>query len=284
MCMKIGLLTQCLVLFAVYLGLLPLVPDIQLGPYSAINPHDIAKLTLAIIIISVVGNLLLTTARLKHAFLLTGFLGGFTSSTATVIAMANFAKQEPALLQGAAAAACASNIATFIQMSILISLINPQLFLLLLLPLSAGAMVATITSLLIYRKAVGTELHHVDEVSLLSTIKRSVLIVLMLSIMLMMIAYAKEKLGHQGVNVAAFLSGLVDGHASAISISELASLGIMPITSASAPVLIGLSSNAIMRTLFSIFSKSRPFALQVGGSLLLSVLVTWLAFLALQLR
>lgn len=282
--MKKELLTQCLVLFAIYFGLLPLVPDVQVGPYSAINPHDIAKLTLAIIIISVVGNLLLTTARLKHVFLLTGFLGGFTSSTATVIAMANFAKQEPTLLQGAAAAASASNIATFIQMSILISLINPQLFLLLLLPLSAGAMVATSTSLFIYRKAGGTHLHHVDEVNLLSTIKRSVLIVLMLSIMLVMIAYAKEILGHQGVNVAAFLSGLVDGHASAISISELATLGIMPISSASAPVLIGLSSNAIMRTLFSILSKSRPFALQVGGSLLLSVLVTWLVFLAMQVR
>jgi uncharacterized membrane protein (DUF4010 family) len=275
---------QCLAMLFIFFGLLPMVPDIAIGPYSAINPHDIAKLTLVIIIITVVGNLLLTKARLKHAFLLTGFFGGFTSSTATVIAMANFAKQEPALLQGAAAAASASNIATFIQMSILISLINSQLFLLLLLPLTAGAMVATMTSLLIYRKAHGANINNVDEVSLLSTIKRSVLIVLMLSIMLVMIAYAKERLGHQGVNVAAFLSGLVDGHASAISISELASLGIMPITSACVPVLIGLSSNAIMRTLFSILSKSRSFTLQVGGSLLLSVLVTWMIFLAMQVR
>lgn len=277
-----SLVLHGLALGLLYFGALPMMPNIGIGPFEAINPHAVFKLTLIILAIIYISHVLMASAHHYHAFLLSGFLGGFSSSTATVLAMAHLSKEQPSITDNAASAAVASNVATYIQMAVLIWLISPTLLASLAIPFLVGATVATAMALLVHQKVGQMPALELGDISLLASIKKTLFILLLISTMLVLIAYAKHSFGHQGVNLAAFFSGLVDGHASAISIAELVAKGVMPLHNAGVPVLIGLTSNTLVRAALSSVSRSKRFTLTVAGTLLSAVLLTWLTFFAIH--
>jgi len=275
-------LAQLIVLLVAYAYILPLFPDIAIGPYQAINPLDVAHLTFAIIVIATVGNIAMELASRHHALLLTGFLGGFTSSTATIIAMGSLAKRKPELARNAASAAIVSSISTYIQMAVLVGLTSPATLFKLALPLLVGCLVTIVYCRFSYRPAPPESRSHSKKHNPFAALKRGLIVVVVLTFMLVVVAGVEETLGERGLYVATFLSGFVDGHASAISVSEMVALGRISIDNAMVPILLGLTSNTLVRSLVSLFSMSRKFSVHVITALMLSNILTWITLWAVR--
>ena len=104
-----------------------LLPDRYMGPYHVWNPHAIMEFVITIFSISLLGKLAIHVLGAHYGLLLTGWMGGFASSTATIHAMGTVAKSQPALAARAALGGVLSNMATLVQLVVLLRLLAPQL-------------------------------------------------------------------------------------------------------------------------------------------------------------
>nr|WP_175429285.1 DUF4010 domain-containing protein [Lysobacter enzymogenes] len=106
---------------------LPLLPDRALDPWGAINPHQLWTLAVGVMIVSAAGYLATRVLGARAGLPIAGLAGGFVSSTATVAAMAERARIQPSLAPLAASAALMSNIATVLQLALVLGLFSPAL-------------------------------------------------------------------------------------------------------------------------------------------------------------
>jgi len=82
--------------------------------------------------------------------------------------------------------------------------------------------------------------------------------------------------GEAGVVVAAAAAGVADTHAAAISVASLVASGSLGAPDAVIPILAGLSSNTVSKTVFAVSSGERSFALRVVIGLVLVVSAAWI--------
>jgi uncharacterized membrane protein (DUF4010 family) len=101
-----------LLLLASALVVLPILPDRALGPFQAINPATIWKLVVLVMAVSALGHIALRVVGNRWGLAVAGFFAGYVSSTAAVIGFGQRARQTPALLRSAVAAALLSNLAS----------------------------------------------------------------------------------------------------------------------------------------------------------------------------
>jgi len=87
---------DAVLLAAVALIALPLLPDRTLDRWGALNPQLIGRLTVVVLLINAVGYVALRVFGARIGLPLTGFLGGFVSSTATIASLGKQARAAPA--------------------------------------------------------------------------------------------------------------------------------------------------------------------------------------------
>ena len=118
---------------------LPLVPDHGLGPNHSLNPATIWRLVVIVMAMQGAGYIAMRAIGLRYCVLLTGFLGGFVSSTATIALMGKRAVDEPPMRRRATAAGIASSVATIVLLAAVVGAASvPVLRALALLLIMAG--------------------------------------------------------------------------------------------------------------------------------------------------
>ena len=135
-------LNDIILFSAMALIVLPLAPDRFLGPFDALNPRAIARLIVLVMAISALGYVAMRTLGPRYGLPLAGFASGFVSSTATIYSMGERASRQESIMSGAVAGAVLSSIATIIQMTIVIGMVQPSLLTALMLPLIFGGAAA----------------------------------------------------------------------------------------------------------------------------------------------
>ena len=83
---------DAVLLAAVALIALPLLPDRTLDRWGALNPQLIGRLTVVVLLINAVGYVALRVFGARIGLPVTGFLGGFVSSTATIASLGKRAR------------------------------------------------------------------------------------------------------------------------------------------------------------------------------------------------
>lgn len=116
-----------LVLAACAFIVLPLLPDRALDPWGAFNPHQLWTLAVGVMAISAGGYLATRVLGARAGLPVAGLAGGFVSSTATIAAMAERARARPSQAPLAASAGLMSNIATVLQLALVLGLLSPAL-------------------------------------------------------------------------------------------------------------------------------------------------------------
>jgi uncharacterized membrane protein (DUF4010 family) len=87
-----------LILAAATLIILPLVPNVFIGPFEAINPRNLWLIVILVMSISALGHLALRWFGSRVGLPIVGLVSGFISSIATIAAMGARAKEVPALI------------------------------------------------------------------------------------------------------------------------------------------------------------------------------------------
>ena len=261
-----------LVLVAAAFVVLPLLPDRTIDPWGAVNPHRLWILVVAVMGVSSVGYLALRVLGSRLGLALAGLAGGFVSSTATIAAMADKARAAPALAPAFAGAALLSNVATVVQLAVVIGALSPALLARATIPLAAAGLTAVLAALLFGWRALAST---ADDIDLAGKRPFQPLHVLafvgILAAIVLGAAIARRWLGDSSLPWVLAASGLVDVHAAAASAAQLVAAGQVGTQAAMVAVAAALAANSLLKCLMAILKGGRNYALRVVPGILLMV-------------
>ena len=255
---------------------LPLAPNRFMGPFDAFNPHAAVQIIVLVMAISALGYIAMRLLGPRFGLPLAGFASGFVSSTATIFSMGIRVSQLPSQMPGAVAGAVLSSIATIIQMTIVIASIQPSLLANLAKPLALGGLLAFIYGLIFVLKAMKqTKQTYDQDLGRAFDLKTAVGFATIISLAILFAAFLNNWLGVQGLNISTAATGLVDAHAAAVSVASLVSAQKITSQQAVWPVLIGLSSNTLMKAIVAYKSGGVQYATRIVPGLVLMIAAVW---------
>jgi len=293
-----------LILAASTLIVLPLVPNELIGPFDAINPHNLWLIVILVMLISALGHLALRALGSRVGLPLVGLVSGFISSIATVGAMGQRAKQTPAIIEAAVAGALLSSLATVLQLSLLLAAVHPPTLQAMLAPLIFAGVTVAIYALVItvscFHKAcpelgqpsqtfsvkTAFGLAGVIAVALIASaalntfsVKTAFGLAGIIGVALIASAALNASFGQTGVVFASMAAGVADVHAAAISVASLAAAGNVSAANAVVPILLAFSINTFSKGVAALVSGGKEFAMQVVPGLLVQVLAAWMGWM-----
>ncbi|ROM72586.1 hypothetical protein BK654_25840 [Pseudomonas brassicacearum] len=264
-----------LVLLIAALVVLPLAPDRFLGPYHAINLRTICTLTVMLMAVGALGHVAVRTLGTRYGYALSAIASGFASATVTIAAMGDIAAKQPTDLKVLSAAAVLSNLATLVQMALILGTVEPALLRWMWGPLSCGVLMT-----LMYAGALMFSLPRGQadapiKVGGAFSLKLALMVTLMMTGITVLSSAMLDGFGQAGVIVTAIFSGLADAHASTASIASLAKAGLLPFNGIAVPVLMALSANSLTKCVVAWLSGGRGFARYVIPGQVLVTLAWW---------
>ena len=262
-----------LLLAALGLVLLPLVPQQPVPWLAGLQPSVLAGLVLLILLLQAVGHMALRWAGPGIGLPLAGLLGGFVSSTATVAAMGNRRRAEPALAGPCTAAAVLSTGATWLQALLMLWAVAPALALRLGPALGAGAALALgLGGLLAWRSRRQTA-----AAAPVSTgggalqVRQALLVATMLTGVTLLVSQADRLFGPRGTLASVALAGLADAHAGVTAVAALQAQGRLGAAAAGSAVLLAIAANGVTRVVVAWSTGGRGHAGWVALGLALAL-------------
>lgn len=274
-----GEMRDGLVLLVAALVVLPLAPDRFIGPYAAINLRTICTLTVLLMAVGAVGHIAVRTLGARYGYVVSAIASGFASSIATIAAMGHLAAKEPDNLKILSAAAMLSNLATVIQVGLILGAVDIGLLRYmwgaLLLGVAATALYGL--SLMLLKPASGA--NQPIKVGGAFNLKLALALTLAMTGMTFLSSMVLSRFGEIGVMVTAMLTGFADIHTSTASVGALAKAGLLPFDAIAAPTLVAVSSNSLSKCLVAWVSGGRRFAAYVIPGQVLLTLAMWAGIL-----
>lgn len=264
---------------AMALIVLPLVPDRFLGPFDALNLRALTSLMVAVMAISAAGYVGMRLLGPGQGLPLAGLASGFVSSAATIHAMGQRVRTDDSLMAPAVAGAALSSVATMVQMSLVIALVQPKLLQAMVWPLAMGGAVALLYGLVFYWKSAHE--HRPGQTVAAGRVfdlKTSVSFSVLLGVVMTASAGLNVWLGDAGILIGAAVAGFADAHATAASAASLMAAGKINETQAVLPILLGLTSNTVTKIVVALHAGGLPYASKIVPGLLMMVVAIWLGF------
>jgi len=118
---------DALIFFVAAFIILPLAPDVDLGPFGALNPHRIWTI---VVLLTATGWLGYVASRIlgpRRGLAITGLAGGFVSASATTAAMAHRARNHD-VENDALAAAILASLSSLVLLSSICWFVSPRVF------------------------------------------------------------------------------------------------------------------------------------------------------------
>lgn len=273
-------LHDLLLLAAAALVVLPLVPDRSLGPYDAINPFRTWRLVVLVMGAGGTGYVALRALGPRYGLSLAGFASGFVSSAATIAAMGNRARANPALREPAIAGAVLSSVATVIYLTVVLAATSaPVLERMTPALLAAGVIAAGYGGVFTWRALRATPSAAVDHGRPFD-LRNAVVLAVTLTLVSLAAAAAADSLGTAGVVLAAALAGFVDTHAAAASVAALVAAGTLPAADAPVAIMASFTTNALTKAALAVVFGGRRFSIAVVVGVMAGVAAAWAATLA----
>ncbi len=264
-----------LILLTVVLVVLPLAPDRYIGPYAAINLRTLCTLTVLLMTVSAIGHIAVRTLGAGYGYAVSAIASGFVSSTMTIASMGHLVNKEPASLKVLAAAAVLSNLATVVQMALIIGAVDPGLLRPMWGPLLFGGIATSLYgALLLFHNRERSSKPPI-EIGGAFSLKLAVIVTLTMTAITLVSSAMLNQFGQAGVMFTAMVSGLADAHSTAASIASLAKSGQLPYDAIAAPALIAMSSNTLSKCLVAWVSGGKRFAAYVITGQLLIIAAVW---------
>lgn len=241
-------LQDLLVLLAAAFVVLPFLPDRAVDPWNAINPRRLWVLVVAIMAIATLGYLALRIFGTRLGMAIAGIAGGFVSSTATVLMMADQARFSPDRTASVASAAIMSNVGTIIQLAVVVGTLSIPLLHTIAAPLIAAGLITIVAGFIANWRSftsAGQEqaLIETHPFKLTSVLR---LVVLLTGVMLV-IAMIRANFGAASLPLMMVFSGLADVHAAAAAAAQSAAAGLIDMHRATFCVAIAVVVNGLWK-------------------------------------
>jgi uncharacterized membrane protein (DUF4010 family) len=228
------------------LVVLPVLPDQPMGPYGVLNPFHIWLMVVLIVGIGLAGYVAHKLAGERFGPLLGGVIGGLVSSTATTASFARRAKEEPGQSALCVQVICVSAVVVFARVLLEVSATAPALLWVLAAPLGIVLCAALgASSLVARRRVVGSAVQ--PALSNPAEIAPALMFGSLYALVLLVLAFAREHLGEQGVYAMAFAAGLTDVDAITLSTARLSVEGRIAADAGWRTILIASLANLLFK-------------------------------------
>jgi uncharacterized membrane protein (DUF4010 family) len=262
-----------LLLAGAALVILPLMPNRAVDPLAVVNPYVIWKLTVIVLLINAFGYVAQRALGPGRGLPVAGFFGGFVSSSATIAALGARARERPALLRACQAGAALSNVATVVQLVLVLGVVNPALLRRLWLPLLLMAIVAVAAGVIgVWRaRAPDAEVMTGRAFQPRQALAFSVTV----TTLLMLAAALEHGMGVPGAVLGIALGGFADTHSAAASAATLAVKGSLTAATATLATLVALSTNTLTKLIVAAITGGRAYVGSLAPSLALMIVGAW---------
>ncbi len=262
---------------AMALIVLPLAPDRYMGPLDALNPHALVRLVVLVMAISALGYVAMRSLGARYGLPLAGFASGFVSSTATIYSMGERASRQESVMSVAVAGALFSSIATIIQMAVVIGMVQTALLAALMWPLILGGAAAGAYGLIFFMTKVPSTVEKGQEINVgrAFDLKMAAVFAALIGLIVLVAAGLNAWLGARGMLLGAAVTGLIDAHATAASAASLTAANKISTDQAIGPILVGLSTNTLMKAVVAFKSGGARYAAHIVPGLALMIIAVW---------
>lgn len=268
---------DALLFLAAALIVLPLTPDRAIGPLGLFQPRKLWELVVLVLGIAGAGHLATRAFGSRYGLPLAGLLGGFVSATATIGSMGARAKSNPELLRPSIAGALFANVATVVQMTVLLFVVSGPVLFLLASPLVFAALTAFVWALAYSFLKSPAPKQSETPAGRAFQLKSAIAFASLTTAVVFLSGILNHRYGSVGVLLGAALAGCADTHSAAISVANLVAQSQIPADAAVIPILAGFTTNTVTKVIVSFSLGGRAFGWRLFPGLLAFALAPWLA-------
>jgi uncharacterized membrane protein (DUF4010 family) len=262
-------------LFLVFaLVLLPLAPDLHVGPYGALHPPSLIRLVVLLMLTNGLGHVAQRILGPKHGMLVAGLAGGFVSSSATIAAMSMRAKESPENYRRPLGGALASCVATNVQYLLLVAAVDWRLMRALLPGLALSGVAALVLALAFSRRS-GVVDGLTGAPDRPFSLRAALLFVAIYCVVAVGSAALHARLGTSGALLVSALGGLLDAHSTAGPIAAMHTSGALAVRAAVITSLAALSTNTLTKIVLAWSGGHVRFGILTSVGVVLTVACAW---------
>ncbi len=230
----------------VVLVVFPLLPDRELEVLFGLNPRFVWLMVVFVTGLSFVAYVLSQVVGATRGIALTGVLGGFVSSTATTVSMAERASQTASLYRVCAFSTVVASLVMFPRALVEVAVVNRELLPAVAVPLGAMTVFGSVVAVAVYRRA-ATTADVEPEIENPFRLRPALFFGAVFAVVLLVSESAYSWFGSSGVYVTAFVSGLADVDAITITLSRLAAEGTISKQVATTGIVVGAVANTLVK-------------------------------------
>ncbi len=241
----------------VALLIFPFLPNEDYGPYQVINPREIGWVIILTSGLGFLGYVLMRALGAKKGILLTGILGGLVSSTMVTWVFSKKSKEGDSLNSLYTSAILAACTIMVVRVALWVFLFNKELLVGLALPL--GILFLTAAGASVYFLVRNKEGDNVETQLPLGKpleMTNAILFGVLYVVILLVITFANDYFGDEGIYITSGIAGLSDVDAISISISKMSVITISASTAQNA-ILIATLANTIAKFGIALWASSR---------------------------
>lgn len=256
-------LGDLLLLAASVLIILPLLPDRAVDPFEVLNPRKLWLLVVLVMTINAAGYIALRLLGARRGLLLAGFLGGFVSSAATIGSMGQRARAVPQARDAAVAAGLMSNVATIIQLVVILAALSVEMLREVAPALATAGLATAVVALLSYLRVRSGNRPRVDQDTTAERpfdLGHALVFAAIIAVALLLSAALRAWLGTSGVIIAAAAAGLADVHAAAVSLGQLNAATALPVGEAGIALAAAFATNSLVKCVAAFATGGMAYA------------------------
>lgn len=268
-------LHDALLLAALALVLLPLMPAEPLAWLGHLSPRRLLWLLIVLLLVQGAGHVALRVLGPRSGLAVSGLLGGFVSSTATISALGSLVRGGQVPLRAAWCGAVLSMAATWVQVVLMAFVVAPGAVAVLWQLALVGAVVPVALGVLSWLR-VGTLPAQPLPTGALR-VREALLVAGMLAGAATLVSLA-GRWGQGGLMLGAAVAALADAHAPMAGLASLFAAGRLDEASLQLGVMVAIAANALTRTVAAALAGGARYGLWVGLALALNLLTAVLAW------
>jgi uncharacterized membrane protein (DUF4010 family) len=246
------------------LVILPVLPNRAYGPYEVLNPRNIWWMVVLIVGISLSGYIVYKFFGEKAGLLMGGVLGGLISSTATTVSYSRRTARDHDSVRSAAIVIAVASAIVFARVILEIAAVAPSFLAIAVWPLAAMMLAMAISACAIWFWGRG-KAEAMPEQENPSQLKSALVFSLLYAIILLAIAFIRERYGSEGLYLVAGLSGLTDVDAITLSTSQMVNLNRITADQGWRVIIVATMSNLVFKAFMVATLGHRKLLGRVSG-------------------
>lgn len=247
---------------------LPILPNQGLGPYEAVNPHQVWLMVVLISGVSLAGYAALRLVGARYGAPLVGLLGGLVSSTATTMVFARHARENPAMAPTATLVILLANLIMVVRIMAIAWALSPATVPLLATGCVLAILIGSVVIGLNWRQLTGQGDVPIPQTRNPTELRAALGFGVLYAGVLLCAAWLSDIAGRGGLYLLALASGLTDVDAISLSTLRLLNLGKIELTPAAVAILLAMLANLGFKSALGFALGGTHLGRQVIGGML----------------